>query len=135
MFLTLAALGTRRRVATMLLATPLLAAAYARASGVPVTSLTVPWLGLGLTAAALGAAVLASYAPARGWRPDLGCSPCAAVAGMSLVGSVLAIGNYGVSLLGPGLACAVTLFAIAQRLGPATCETQPAPERESLGDG
>ena len=134
MFKTPAALGTGRRVATVLLATPLLAAAYWRASGVPVTGLTVPWLLLGLTAAAVGAAVLASYVPASGWRPDLGCSPCAAVAGLSLVGSVLAIGNYGASLVGPALACAVTLFAVTQRLGPATCETQPVAHPEDLRD-
>ena len=123
---TTAVLGSRRRVATMLVGTPLLAAAYVRISGTPMAGLAVPWLLLGLVAAGLGAAVLASYVPARGWRPDLGCSPCAAVAGLSVVVAVFAIDSYGASVVGPVLACALSLFAISQRLGPASCATPVA---------
>jgi hypothetical protein len=130
MLQTIAALGTRRRMAAMAAMTPLLASGYVRAAGLPAGVLTVAWLLLALLAAALGAATLASYLPARGWRPDLGCSPCAAVAGLSLVGSVLAIGSYGPSLVGPGLAAAVTLYALTQRLGPAACPT-PAPSSDN----
>lgn len=126
MLQTIATLGTRRRVAVMAAATPLLAAGYVRAAGVPAGELAAAWLVLGLVAAALGAAVLASYVPVSGGRPDLGCSPCAAVAGLSLVGSVLAMGSYGPSLVGPGLAAAATLYGLTQRLGPAACPTPPA---------
>ncbi|HLN75655.1 MAG TPA: hypothetical protein VK204_01345 [Nocardioidaceae bacterium] len=126
MLQTIAVLGARRRVLAMAVVTPLLATGYLRAAGLPAGELAAAWLLLDLLAAALGAAVLASYLPARGWRPDLGCSPCAAVAGLSLVGSVLAIGSYGPSLVGPGLAAAVTLYALTQRLGPAACSTPPA---------
>lgn len=125
MLQTLAALRTRRRAAAMTLVTPLLAAGYVRATGVPAWELTAAWLVLDLVAAALGAAVLASYVPVSGWRPDLGCSPCAAVAGLALVGSALAVGSYGPSLVGPGLAAAVTLYALTQRLGPAACPAPP----------
>lgn len=126
MLQTIAALGTRRRVASMAAVTPLLATGYVRAAGLSAGELSAAWLLLDLLAAALGASVLASYLPARGWRPDLGCSPCAAVAGLGLVGSVLAIGSYGPSLVGPALAAAVTLYALTQRLGPAACPTPPA---------
>ncbi len=122
----IARFGTRRRMAVTALATPLLVVGYLRAAAVPSGELTVAWLALGLVAAALGAAVLASYLPASGWRPDLGCTPCAAVAGLSLVGSVLAIGSYGASPVGPALAAAVTLFGLTQRLGPGACATPPA---------
>lgn len=122
----IAMLATRRRVAAILAVTPLLAAGYVRAAGLPVMDLAVAWLALNLVAAGLGAAVLASYLPASGWRPDLGCSPCAAVAALSLVGSALAVGSYGPSLVGPALAAAITLYALTQRLGPAACATPPA---------
>lgn len=118
---------TRRRQVVLLLAGPLLAAGYAGASGVPVAHLSVAWLALDLLAAALGAAVLASYIPVSGWRPDLGCSPCAAVAALSLWGSAIVIGTYGPMLVGPGIAAAVTLYGLTQRLGPASC-ARPSPD-------
>jgi peptidoglycan/LPS O-acetylase OafA/YrhL len=123
MLQTVARPWTRRRLAVLVTATPLLAAGYLRASGVPSADLPVAWLALALVAAVLGAAVLASYVPATGWRPDLGCSPCAAVAGLSLVGSVIAIGSYGPTPVGPALAAAITLYGLTQRLGPASCAT------------
>jgi hypothetical protein len=122
---TLAAFGTRRRIVAMALATPLLMLGFLRAAAVPVGELAVGWLVVGLVAAVLGSAVLASYLPVSGWRPDLGCSPCAAVAALTLVGAVLAIGSYGASVLGPGLAVAVTLFGLTQRLDNAACATPP----------
>lgn len=125
MLQTLAALATRRRLAAMAVVMPPLATGYVRSAAVPAGGVAATWLLLTLVASALGAAMLASYVPVSGWRPDLGCSPCAAVAGLSLVGSVLAIGSYGPSLVGPGLAVAVTLYALTQRLGPAACPTPP----------
>lgn len=113
------------------LAAPGLAALYVRASETPWGHLSAAWLGLTAAAAVVGAAVLASYLPAQGWRPELGCSPCAAVAALSLVGSVIAVSAYGPSLVGPILAAAVSLYGLAQRIAqPASCSV-PSPSGSS----
>jgi hypothetical protein len=114
----------RRRWAVVLVAAPLLAVGYVGASGVPSAALSGWWLALGLLAGILGAAVVASYLPASGLRPDVGCTPCAAVAGLSLLAAAVAVSSYGALLAGPALAVAVTLFGLTQRLSqPATCST------------
>ena len=114
----------RRRWAVVLVATPLLAVGYARASGMPSAALSGWWVVLDLVAALVGAAVVASYVPASGLRLDLGCTPCAAVAALSLPAAAVAVGSNGALLVGPALAVAVTLFGLTQRLAqPVTCVT------------
>ena len=106
----------RRRWAASLLALPLTVAAFAGAAGVPAPGAGAGWSALLLLAAAVGSLTLASYVPRRGLRPDVGCSPCAAVSGLTLVGAVVVLDGYGGHLSGPLLALAVTAFGLAQRL-------------------
>ena len=106
-----------RRWLAFPVAVALLGVGYLTAVGVPVAALPVAWLALALTAAGLGAAVLVSYLPSSGWRPVLGCSPCAAVAALTVLGSLVAVATYGPTFVGPALGAALTLFGFAQRLG------------------
>jgi hypothetical protein len=114
----------RRRWATALLALPLTVAAFTGAAGVTAQAAGAGWSVLLLLAAAAGSLTLASYVPRRGLRPDVGCSPCAAVSGLTLVGALIVLDGYGAHVSGPLLALAVTTFGLAQRLGQQpTCAT------------
>jgi hypothetical protein len=95
----------------------MLGVGYLGAVGVPPAALPVTWFAAALVAAGLGAAVLVSYLPASGWRPALGCSPCAAVAALTVLGSLVAVATYGPTVVGPALGAALTLFGLVQRLG------------------
>ena len=84
------------------------------------------WALLGLAAVA-GAGVLASYVPRAGRRPEVGCTPCATVAGLTVVAALLAVDGAGADVAGPAMAAAATLFGLVQRLNqPEAC---PAPGR------
>ena len=107
----------RRRTVVAAALTPVVATGLALASGVDVRGLSTAWLLLALVAAALSAGVLASYVPRRGLRPEVGCTPCAALSALTVLGGILAVANYGASFLGPLVAAAVTLFGLTQRLG------------------
>jgi hypothetical protein len=73
------------------------------------------------------ALLLASYVavPGSGRRLDAGCSPCAAVSGVTILGSLimrsLAPGDVGIALV----AAAMVGFGLLQRLGAVTA--CPAP--------
>ncbi len=104
---------SRRVVAWMVLAGGLTVAVgtLARPDG-PMT-----WAA-GLAVAVLGATTLASYVPASGWRPDLGCTPCAVVSGLSAPLAVVVMTAGG----GAGIAAAIAAAGLVQRLRqPATC--------------
>lgn len=114
---------TRRRVAAALLM-PLVAAwfVYVGSSGGPTPS--AGWHALAMVAAALGAGVLASYVPITGHSPDLGCTPCATMSALTVVGATVVLRNYGADVAGPLVASAVLLFGLTQRVRePATCAT------------
>jgi hypothetical protein len=75
-------------------------------------------------AAVLGAGVLASYVPVVGRGLELGCTPCAMMSALTLVGATIALRNYGPDVAGPLVAGAVLLFGLTQRMSqPATCAT------------
>jgi hypothetical protein len=119
----------RRRLALLALL-PLVAGWFVivgrGSSGVPRPG---GWYVAVAAAAVLGAAVLATYVPHVGRRPDLGCTPCAGFSGLTLLGATTAIRTYDGALLGPLVAGALLLFGLTQRMGqPATCE---APVRRS----
>lgn len=121
----------RRRTLVTATLTPVQATGLALASGVDAGALSVAWLLLALVAAALSAAVLASYVPRRGLRPELGCTPCAAMSVLTVLGGFVAVANYGDSVLGPLVAAAVTLFGLTQRLGQVqVCDT-PGQEKSN----
>ena len=120
----------RRRWGTVAGALPVLAVAFAASasavSPLPSPSAVAWWAGL-VAAAAVGSLVLASYVPLSGRRPDLGCTPCAAVSGVTLFGALLAFGSYGAQASGPLLAVVATGFGLVQRVTQqASCATRPA---------
>lgn len=116
----------RRRWVAVLALVPVMAAwFYAAGSTGGVRPDSLWGLAL-LPAAVLGAAVLASYVPATGRSLDLGCSPCAVMAAVTVVGATVALANYGPSLTGPLVAAGFLLFGLTQRLGQqSTCATPP----------
>lgn len=109
--------GSPRRKAAVVLLTPMLAAVYLAAADLGLPAASGLWLLLVAGAAILGAGVLATYVPHRGLRPEVGCTPCAAVAAMTVVVAAMVLHRYGPALTGPALAIAVTLFGLTQRLG------------------
>jgi len=119
----------RRRVVALVLfpvvATWLLVAGRA-SEAVPSSGL---WYAVVLVAALLGAAVLASYLPVSGRGLDMGCTPCATLSALTLVGATTAMYKYGADIAGPLVASAVLLFGLTQRMSqPATCEAAPVRE-------
>ncbi|MEP7764293.1 hypothetical protein [Sanguibacter sp. 25GB23B1] len=119
---------TRRLVAAALLAVPL-GAILADAGGGWAPSTLPLWSGLVAVAATLGAATLATYVPVPGgtWRLDLGCAPCAAAAGLSVLAAtwLLALGPHQASMA--VVAVIVTAAGLGQRLtdDSSACVTGP----------
>lgn len=112
---------TRRLVALVVLL-PVVGAWFLTAAAVSVGQASAAWTAVGVLASVTGAAVLASYVPTEGRRPEVGCSPCATMAAVSLVGATIALHHYGAGIEGPAVAFAVTLFGLTQRLTqPRTC--------------
>jgi hypothetical protein len=80
------------------------------------------WWFLVLATALAGSGTLASYVPASGRRPELGCSPCAMVSVLTVLGAVLVVRSSAGDPAGPVLALAVALFGLGQRLAqPPVC--------------
>lgn len=118
----------RRWVAVVVAAPPLAWLLVTVAPMAPATGRGAAWWVLVLATALAGSGTLASYVPAAGRRPDLGCSPCAVVSAMTVVGAVLVLRNSGGDPAGPVLALAVALFGLGQRLAqPPVCPTSDAP--------
>lgn len=110
----------QRRFRAMVLLVPLLGTALVLASGADLGAVTPAWIAFTVTAATTGGAVLASYLPATGRKLEIGCSPCATMAALSVVGELMAMHTYGSLWIGPALAIAVSLFGLTQRLGDST---------------
>ena len=128
MLATLTAWPRRRWLVAGALA-PLLAAAFAAAAPTrpSVAAGWGWWAGL-VVAAGVGSLVLASYVPVLGRRPDLGCTPCAAMSGVTLFGALLAFASYGPQGSAPVLASVATGFGLLQRVTQqASCATSPPP--------
>jgi len=99
----------------------------------PATGRGVAWWVLVLATALAGSGTVASYVPVTGLRPDLGCSPCAAVSAVTVVGALMVLRGSGGDPAGPVLALAVALFGLGQRLAqPPVC---PAPTGRADEDG
>jgi hypothetical protein len=115
---------TRRRIAVALLL-PLVAAWFVAVGGSTQLPPSAGWYGLVAVASVLGAGVLATYVPVVGRGIDLGCTPCAMLSALTLVGATMALRSYGGDVAGPLVAAAVLLFGLTQRLSqPATCPTR-----------
>lgn len=125
---------TRRRVAAAVLL-PVLVTWFVVVGRSGGGSPAAGWYAVTVLAGVLGAAVLATYVPVAGRSVDLGCTPCAAMSALTVVGATLLLQSYGPELTGPLLASAVLLFGLAQRMNqPATCTAVP-PSTTSRLDG
>ena len=95
-------------------------------------SLRVWWVvPASVAGAAIASVLLASYMPEPGSRRllDAGCSPCAAVSGAAVLGSLV---MRSTAPLEPGIALVAVLlvaFGLAQRLGAVGSCPAPSPPR------
>ena len=113
----------RRRVAALVLL-PVVATWFVVAGNTSAVTPGIAWYAVVALASVLGAAVLASYVPAVGRGLDLGCTPCATLSALTVLGATMALRNYGPDIAGPLVASALLLFGLVQRLSqPATCAT------------
>lgn len=113
----------RRRWVAALLLTPVVGALFAVAGGALLPEpAPLSWVALTTLAAPLGAAVLASYLPAVGWRPEIGCTPCAAVSGMTIVGASVMQASAPLNTGNAAIALLLVGFGLFQRAtAPAAC--------------
>ena len=117
--------GRRRLLAAVALA-PVTFGLLVQSGGGWTSAATVGWLVLVAVAAVIGALTLASYVPVPGqtWRDTLGCSPCAAVSGGTVIAAafLLSAAPHQISTALPAIA--VATFGLVQRTQPTTtCST------------
>jgi len=113
----------RRRMAVVVIAPALFALMVAASGGWALTT-SAGWTALVALVALICATTLATYlpSPGAGLRLDLGCTPCAAVAAVSVLASfgVLSSAPHDVSTA--VLALGISAFGLVQRLNnPSTC--------------
>lgn len=116
----------RRAVATAAL-TPALFAALAATGGGWQPGAAPLWTALVALTALASAATLATYLPQRGqgWRPDLDCSPCAAMSAGSVLAAAWLLGSAPLQPAMAVVALATATFGLTQRLSgtATTCST------------
>ena len=119
----LAAWPVRRRMAVGLLAPVLLVLMVATSGGwAPATS--PMWTARVAGVALACATTLATYLPrpGTGLKPDLGCTPCAAVAAVTVLASFGLLNSAPHDVSTAVLALGVSAFGLVQRLNnPSTC--------------
>jgi hypothetical protein len=106
-----------------------LLALLVRAGGGWASSAQPMWTMLVVAAALASAATLSTYLPrpGAGRRLDVGCTPCAAVAAVSVVVAAGVLGSSSHDVPTAIIALGVAGFGLRQRLtDPSTC---PAPNR------
>lgn len=84
------------------------------------------WTAVVATVALSSAATIATYVPlpGAGAKPDLGCTPCAAMAGFAVAAATLLVDSMPHDVATALLALAASAFALRQRLAsPVTCPT------------
>lgn len=119
----LAAWPFRRRVVVAVLA-PLLFLLIAAVSGWWPVGTSRGWTAVVVLVAVACATTLATYVPpsGTGLRPDLGCTPCAAVAAVSVLAAIVMLGSAPHDLSTAFWALGISVFGLAQRLNnPSTC--------------
>jgi len=119
----LAAWPLRKRMAVGLIAPVLFVLMVATSGGwAPATS--PGWTALVAGVAFACATTLATYLPRPGigLRPDLGCTPCAAVAAVTVLASFGLLSSAPHDVSTAVLALGVSAFGLVQRLkNPSTC--------------
>ncbi len=116
---------SRRLVAVAVLSPALFAILVAAAGGWPPGA-GGGWDALVAVAALASATTLATYLPqpGAGRRLDLGCTPCAAVAALSVVGAAAVLSMAPHDMSQAALALVIVGFGLTQRLtSPRTCPT------------
>jgi len=119
----LAAWPLRRRMAVALTA-PVLFGLMVAASGGWAPTTSPGWTVLVAGAALACATTLATYLPrpGTGLRPDLGCTPCAAIAAVTVLASFGLLNSAPHDVSTAVLALGVSAFGLVQRLNnPSTC--------------
>jgi len=119
----LAAWPLRRRMALVVLA-PVLFVLMLAASGGWALTTSPGWTALVALIAISCATTLATYLPhpGTGLRVDVGCTPCAAVAAVSVLGAFIVLGSAPRDVSTAVLALGVSVFGLVQRLNnPSTC--------------
>jgi len=110
----------RRTVATAVLA-PTLFVALVSTGGGWMPTVTPLWTALVALTALVSAATLATYVPlpGQGWRPDVGCSPCAAMSAGSVLAAAWLLGSAPLQPAMAVVALAAVTFGLVQRLSGA----------------
>jgi len=129
-----AAWTPHRRVAVALLA-PILFVLLVGAAGGWAPTTGPAWIALVALVALAAATTLATYLPqpGAGHRLDLGCTPCAAAAALSVLGAGVVLGTTAHDVSTAGLALVVAGFGLTQRLtDPSTCPTPRTPTSKDL---
>ncbi len=119
----LASWPLRRRIAVAVLAPVLLVLMVATSGGWVLTT-SPGWTALVVMIALACAATLATYLPnpGTGRRPDLGCTPCAAVAAVSVLAAWGVLSSAPLDVSTAVLALGISGFGLMQRLNrPSTC--------------
>jgi hypothetical protein len=119
----LAAWPLRRRLAVVVLA-PVLFALMVVASGGWVLATSPGWTALVVLIAASCAATLATYLPhpGTGLSIDVGCTPCAAVAAVSVLAAFIVLSSVPDGVSTAFLALGISAFGLMQRLNnPSAC--------------
>jgi len=113
----------RRKIAVAALSPVLLVLMVAASGGWAMTT-SPGWTVLVVTIALACASTLATYlpSPGTGRRPDLGCTPCAAVAAVSVLAAVAVLSSAPHDVSTAVLALGISGFGLMQRLNsPSTC--------------
>jgi len=113
----------RRRLAVAVLS-PTVFVVLVASSGGWALATSPGWTALVALVALVSAATLATYLPRGGAGPrlDLGCTPCAAVAALSVLASLFVLSSEPHDVPTAVLAVGISAFGLMQRLNnPATC--------------
>jgi hypothetical protein len=108
----------------MTLLTPMLFVGLVGAAGGWAPGVGPEWPALVALVALAAAATLATYLPqpGAGHRLDLGCTPCAAVAALSVLGAGAVLSTTAHETSTAGLALVIVGFGLTQRLtSPSSC--------------
>ena len=119
----LAAWPLRRRMAVGLIA-PVLFVLMVAASGGWVMATSPGWTALVAGVALASATTLATYLPraGTGLKPDLGCTPCSAIAAVTVLASFGLVNSDPHDVSTAVLALGVSAFGLVPRLNnPSTC--------------
>ncbi|GAA4288077.1 hypothetical protein [Georgenia daeguensis] len=107
----------RRTIATAVLA-PVLFTVLVSAGGGWVPLLAPAWTVLVALTSVVGAATLSTYLPlpGQGLRPNVGCTPCAAMSAMTVLGAAWFLGSAPHQPTMAAVALAAVSFGLVQRL-------------------